>query len=117
MEQKKERRKLGLAILISLFSASSWSAYSLAAFGSALTPALPLEDKPVELTIVDLSATPASAGAEESAVHGDRAVQGVGGKTERADLRVEREFDGGEPATCDREAAAADRRTAKSVLP
>jgi outer membrane biosynthesis protein TonB len=32
--------------------------FSLAAFGSAFAPALPLEEKPVELTIVDLSATP-----------------------------------------------------------
>jgi len=59
MEQTKERRKLGLAILISLFLHLAVG-YSLAAFGSAFTPALPLEDKPVELTIVDLSATPPS---------------------------------------------------------
>jgi outer membrane biosynthesis protein TonB len=57
MEQKKERRKLGLAILISLFL-HLVVGYSLAAFGSAFTPTPPLEDKPVELTIVDLSATP-----------------------------------------------------------
>src|ERR1700682_1008206 len=55
MEQKHERRKLGLAILISLFL-HLLVGFSLAAFGSAFTPALPLEDKPVELTIVDLSA-------------------------------------------------------------
>ena len=57
MEQTKERRKLGLAILISLFL-HLLVGFSLAAFGSAFTPALPVEDKPVELTIVDLSATP-----------------------------------------------------------
>ena len=57
MEQGKEGRKLGLAILISL-SLHFLVGFSLAAFGSALTPAPPLEDKPVELTIVDLSATP-----------------------------------------------------------
>jgi outer membrane biosynthesis protein TonB len=57
MEQKHERRKLGLAILISLFL-HLLVGFSLAAFGSAFTPALPIEDKPVELTIVDLSATP-----------------------------------------------------------
>jgi outer membrane biosynthesis protein TonB len=57
MEQEKERRKLGLAILISLFL-HLVVGYSLAAFGSAFTPTPPLEDKPVELTIVDLSATP-----------------------------------------------------------
>jgi hypothetical protein len=57
MEQTKEHRKLGLAILISLFL-HLLVGFSLAAFGSAFTPALPVEDKPVELTIVDLSATP-----------------------------------------------------------
>ena len=57
MEQEKERRKLWLAILISLFL-HLVVGYSLAAFGSAFTPTPPLEDKPVELTIVDLSATP-----------------------------------------------------------
>src|SRR6267142_442565 len=57
MEQTKERRTLVLAILISL-SLHLVVGYSLAAFGSAFTPTPPLEDKPVELTIVDLSATP-----------------------------------------------------------
>jgi outer membrane biosynthesis protein TonB len=57
MEQTKERRKIGLAILISLFLHLAVG-YSLAAFGGAFTPALPVEDKPVELTMVDLSATP-----------------------------------------------------------
>jgi outer membrane biosynthesis protein TonB len=57
MEQTKERRKLGLAILISLFLHLAVG-YSLAAFGSVFTPTPPLEDKPVELTIVDLSAPP-----------------------------------------------------------
>lgn len=57
MEQTKEHRKLGLAILISLLL-HLVVGYSLAAFGSAFTPAPPLEDKPVELTMVDLSATP-----------------------------------------------------------
>jgi len=57
MEQTKERRKLGLAIVISLFL-HLVVGYSLAAFGGAFTPALPLEEKPVELTIVDMSAPP-----------------------------------------------------------
>lgn len=57
MEQTKERRKLGLAILISLLL-HFVVGYSLAAFGGAFTPALPIEDKPVELTMVDLSAKP-----------------------------------------------------------
>jgi len=54
MEQTKEHRKLGLAILISLVL-HFVVGFSLAAFGSAFTPPPPVEDKPVELTIVDLS--------------------------------------------------------------
>jgi outer membrane biosynthesis protein TonB len=57
MEQKRESRKIAFAILISLFL-HFLVGFSLAAFGSAFTPAPPLEEKPVELTIVDLSATP-----------------------------------------------------------
>ena len=45
------------AILISFFL-HFVVAFSLAAFGGAMSPSFPLEDKPVELTIVDLSATP-----------------------------------------------------------
>ena len=54
MEQTRDYRKLGLAIVISLF-VHLVVGFSLAAFGSAFTPTLPaLEEKPVELTIVDL---------------------------------------------------------------
>src|SRR5471032_1418555 len=56
MEQRKERRKLGWAILISLFLHLAVG-YSLAAFGSVFTPPPP-EDTPSELTLVDLSAPP-----------------------------------------------------------
>jgi outer membrane biosynthesis protein TonB len=56
-EQTKEGRKVGLAILVSLFL-HLLVGFSLAAFGSASSPALPVEDKPVELTIVDLSTPP-----------------------------------------------------------
>ena len=57
MEQTSDRRKIGLAILISLV-VHFVVAYSLAAFGSAFTPPLPQEETPSVLTIVDLSATP-----------------------------------------------------------
>lgn len=57
MEQKRESRKIALAILISLFL-HFLVGFSLAAFGRSFTPAPSLDDKPVELTIVDLSATP-----------------------------------------------------------
>jgi len=56
-ERIRERRKIGLAILISLFL-HFVVAFSLAAFGDKFTSTPPEEDKPVELTIVDLSATP-----------------------------------------------------------
>jgi outer membrane biosynthesis protein TonB len=57
MEQKRESRKIALAILISLFL-HFLVGFSLAAFGSAYAPTPPLDEKPVELTMVDLSATP-----------------------------------------------------------
>ncbi|MGI8480546.1 MAG: hypothetical protein ACR2MF_00515 [Chthoniobacterales bacterium] len=60
MEQKRERKKLWWAIAASVFVHLA-VAYSLAAFGSAFTPAAaPLEEeKPTELTFVDLTtATP-----------------------------------------------------------
>jgi len=66
MEQTNDRRKLGLAILISLVI-HLVVAYSLAAFGSVFTPSLPQEETPSVLTIVDLSATPPPAVARNPA--------------------------------------------------
>jgi outer membrane biosynthesis protein TonB len=57
MEQTKERRKLALAIFISLFLHLAVG-FSLATFGSVSAPPPPMEDKPVELTLVDLSEPP-----------------------------------------------------------
>jgi len=57
MEHKKERRKLAIAILISLFLHLAVG-YSLAAFGGVFSPTLPPEETPSELTIVDLSEPP-----------------------------------------------------------
>jgi hypothetical protein len=59
MEQKKQRRKLGFAILISLFLHLAVG-YSLAAFGNVFTPTLPPDEAPPELTIMDLSEAPAT---------------------------------------------------------
>jgi outer membrane biosynthesis protein TonB len=58
MEQKKQRRKLGFAVLISVLLHLAVG-YSLAAFGSVFTPPNPPEDAPSELTIMDLSEAPA----------------------------------------------------------
>ena len=57
MEKEKQRRKLGFAVLISLLLHLAVG-YSLAAFGSVLTPTLPDEDAPAELTLMDLSEAP-----------------------------------------------------------
>ena len=59
MEQKKQRRKLGFAILISLVLHLAVG-YSLAAFGNVFTPTLPPDEVPPELTIMDLSEAPAA---------------------------------------------------------
>ncbi len=57
MERSNEGRKIGLAIIISLFL-HVVVGFSLAAFGSAPAPTFPMEDKPVELTIVDSAPPP-----------------------------------------------------------
>jgi len=57
MEQKKERRKLALAILISLFLHVAVG-FSLAAFGSVSAPVPPPDETPSELTLVDLAEAP-----------------------------------------------------------
>jgi outer membrane biosynthesis protein TonB len=57
MEHKKERRTLATAILISLFLHFAVG-FALAAFGGVLTPPLPPEETPSELTLVDLSEPP-----------------------------------------------------------
>jgi TonB family protein len=57
-QDKKQGRKLGFAILISLILHLAVG-FSLAAFGNVLTPpALPEEEKPSELTLMDLSPAP-----------------------------------------------------------
>ena len=57
MRLTKEYRTLGLAVMISLFL-HLLVGFSLAAFGSAFTPTLPIEEKPIELSFVDLSTPP-----------------------------------------------------------
>jgi outer membrane biosynthesis protein TonB len=57
-EEKKQSRKLGFAILISLIFHLAIG-FSLAAFGNVSTPTIPPEETPSELTIMDLSAAPA----------------------------------------------------------
>jgi hypothetical protein len=54
---KKQGRKLGLAILISLILHLAIG-FSLAAFGNVSAPALPPDETPSELTIMDLSPAP-----------------------------------------------------------
>ena len=60
MEQKKQRRKLGFAVLISVLL-HLVVGYSLAAFGNVSTTAFPPDDAPSELTFVDLSEAPTPA--------------------------------------------------------
>jgi outer membrane biosynthesis protein TonB len=57
MKRSPERKRLWLAIVGSIF-VHLLVAFSLAAFGRGSAPLPPDEDKPVELTMVDLSATP-----------------------------------------------------------
>jgi outer membrane biosynthesis protein TonB len=54
LDRKQEFRKIFWALLAALLI-HLVVAFGLAAFGGAFAPALPVEDKPVELTIVDLA--------------------------------------------------------------
>ena len=56
-QDKKQGRKLGFALLISLVLHLAIG-FSLAAFGNVFTPPLPTEDEPAELTLMDLSTPP-----------------------------------------------------------
>ena len=56
-EEKKHGRKLGLAILVSLFLHLAIG-FSLAAFGNVAAPTIPPDETPSELTIMDLSPAP-----------------------------------------------------------
>jgi len=56
-DRKQEARKVLWAFLAALFL-HLVVAYSLATWGGILSPALPVSEKPVELTIVDLSTPP-----------------------------------------------------------
>jgi outer membrane biosynthesis protein TonB len=56
-EEKKQSRKLGLAILVSLILHMAVG-FSLAAFGNVSAPTLPPDETPSELTIMDLSPAP-----------------------------------------------------------
>jgi hypothetical protein len=56
-EEKKQSRKLGLAILVSLILHLAVG-FSLAAFGNVSAPTLPPDETPSELTIMDLSPAP-----------------------------------------------------------
>jgi outer membrane biosynthesis protein TonB len=59
MEQKKQRRKVGFAVLVSVI-VHLLVGYSLAAFGNVFTPTIPLAEAPPELTIVDLPEAPSA---------------------------------------------------------
>jgi TonB family protein len=56
-QDKKQGRKLGFAILVSIFLHLAVG-FSLAAFGNVFTPPTPEGDEPSELTLMDLSTPP-----------------------------------------------------------
>ncbi len=57
IDRKQEARKVLWALLAALFI-HLVVAYTLAALGGAFSPVLPVEEKPVELTLVDLPSAP-----------------------------------------------------------
>src|SRR5437867_3704483 len=57
LDRKQELRKVLWAFLAALLI-HLVVAFTLAAFGGVFTPAMPVEEKPLELTIVDLATPP-----------------------------------------------------------
>lgn len=57
MEAKKQRRKVGFALLVSVVL-HLLVGFSLAAFGTVFTPPLPVDESAPELTLVDLAEAP-----------------------------------------------------------
>ena len=57
IDRKQEARKVLWALLAALFI-HLVVAFSLAVLGGTFSPAFPVEEKPVELTLVDLPSTP-----------------------------------------------------------
>ena len=57
IDRKQEARKVLWALLAALF-VHLLVAFTVAGLGGVFSPALPVEEKPVELTIIDLSAPP-----------------------------------------------------------
>jgi len=57
MEAKKQRRKVGFALLVSVVL-HLLIGFSLAAFGTVFTPPLPVDESAPELTLMDLSEAP-----------------------------------------------------------
>ena len=70
MQTKRDRRRLWIAIIASLF-VHFVVAFSLAGFNQIAGPPRPLEDKPIELTMVDLSEPPAAGKANPAYIETD----------------------------------------------
>ncbi len=72
-------------------------AFLLAAFSGVFSPTVPFEEKPAELTLMDLS--PASAGAEEFRFHGNGRIE-KGTRTEGQNIRIERQLNWSKRTGC-----------------
>ena len=114
MQRLREKSKVLWAILASLLF-HLVVALSLATFGGAFARATPVEEKPVELTIVDLSAKPPPAAANP-AVCRDGRSEAIGGAPEGQDFRIECQFPCGEQAASYWSGSVADTARKGSAL-
>ena len=113
MQRLREKSKVLWAILASLLF-HLVVALSLATFGGAFARATPVEEKPVELTIVDLSAKPPPAAANPAFVETDEAKQWR--SPEGQDFRIECQFPCGEQAASYWSGSVADTARKGSAL-
>ena len=80
LDRNSESRKVLWAILAAFFI-HLLVAFSLATFSGRLAPLPEVEDKPAELTIVNVMPD-AGAGPEECAIHGDPGVEKISRSSE-----------------------------------
>src|SRR5438552_16386838 len=100
IDRKQEARKVLWALLAALFI-HLLVAFTLAGLGGVFSPPLPVEEKPVELTIVDLSTPPSVVPKNPAFMEADASKQSAEApKEKRFESNSNSIAAGQQPATC-----------------
>ena len=96
MQPRSERQKILWAVFLSLLL-HLVVGVSIASFGDKLQPSLPEDEKPVELTIVDVAPIADSTDrAKEHAIYRYDGADRDKGRAKRKNVRIKCEFDRGQ---------------------